>query len=139
MTESDDATTRASRALQPGARCAKHANRAATGLCARCGDYLCGACGRRVAERLYCADCAARLTAEHSRRATYAFVLGLASIHGLFPLAPVALVISGMELTAIQAGEAPLGGQILARAGLIFALCALAIPIGALLLLWGAR
>jgi hypothetical protein len=107
-------------------------------VCGRCGDYLCGACGRRVGERLYCADCATRLTAEHSPRSTHAFVLSLLSIHGLFPLAPVALVLASLELAAIRAGQAPLGGRILAYAGLIFASSALAMPITALLV-WAAR
>jgi hypothetical protein len=131
-------STRAS-ALQAGARCAKHSARAATGVCARCGDYLCGACGRRVAERLYCDACAQRLVGEHSKRSVHALVLGLLGMHGLFFLAPVALVLSGLELGAIRSGEAPLGGRGLARAGLVLGTCGIAIPVSALLLWWVTR
>lgn len=123
--------------LLPGARCASH-DRPATGLCARCGDYLCGACGLRVDDRLYCRGCATRLTAEHSRRATYALVTGLLAMHGVFPLAPVALVLGGSELAAIRAGEAPLGGRLIARAGLVLGACGLAIPVSVLLLWFAA-
>jgi hypothetical protein len=109
----------AASALLPGARCARH-DRPATGVCGRCGDYLCGGCGRRVAERLYCMACAERITSEHSPRAVHAFVLGLLGVVGLFFLAPAAVVLASMELTAIRGGEAPLGGRGLARAGLLF-------------------
>lgn len=128
-----------SSALQAGARCAKHAARAATGVCARCGDYLCGLCGRRVAERLYCQPCSERLTGEHSKRSVHALVLGLLGVHGLFFLAPIALVLSGLELGAIRAGEAPLGGRGLARAGLALGTFGIAIPISILLVWWAAR
>src|SRR5690349_12002555 len=63
-------------ALLPGARCAKHVQRMATGVCSRCGDYLCGLCGRRVELSLCCEGCAEHLTREHSPRAFRAFVLG---------------------------------------------------------------
>jgi hypothetical protein len=118
-------TSSAASALMPGARCAKH-DRPATGLCARCGDYLCGGCGRSVAERLYCAVCAQRLTTQHGERAVYALVLGMLGVTGLFFLAPAAIVLGGMELTAIRSGEAPLGGRGLARAGLWLGVCGLA-------------
>jgi hypothetical protein len=86
---------------------------------------------------LYCGGCATRLTAEHSQRAAYALVTGLLSMHGLFLLAPVALVLGGAELAAIRAGEAPIGGRLIARAGLVLGVCGLAIPISALLI-WAA-
>jgi hypothetical protein len=112
----------AASALMPGARCAKH-DRPATGVCGRCGDYLCGGCGRRVDTRLYCAACAERLTTQHSERAVYAFLLGLLGVTGLVFLAPAALVLATMELSAIAGGEAPIGGRGLARAGLTLGVC----------------
>lgn len=128
----------AASALLPGARCAKH-DRPATGVCGRCGDYLCGGCGRRVAERLYCTACAERLTTEHSSRAATAFVLGLLGVVGLFFLAPAALVLASMELTAIRGGEAPLGGRGLARAGLLLGGCGIAMVASGALLWLGLR
>lgn len=119
--------------LLPGARCAKHAARAATGVCGRCGDYVCAGCGTRSGERLFCEGCAERVTNEHSKRAVHAFVLGLLGVHGLFLLAPVALTLSSLELSAIRSGEAPLGGAGLARAGLALGACGIAIPISVLL------
>jgi hypothetical protein len=128
----------AASALMPGARCARH-DRSATGVCGRCGDYLCGGCGRRVAERLYCSACAERLTHEHSARAVHALVLGLLGVVGLFFLAPAALVLASMELTAIRSGQAPLGGRGLAAAGLILGLCGVAMVASAALLFLALR
>ena len=59
-------------------------------------------------------------------------------MHGVFPLAPVALVLGGSELAAIRAGEAPLGGRLIARAGLVLGACGLAIPVSVLLLWFAA-
>ena len=67
----------AASALLPGAKCRTHAQRPATGVCARCGDYLCGLCGARVGMRLHCTGCARRTIGEHSPRAVYALVIGL--------------------------------------------------------------
>ena len=131
--------TSAAHVLLPGARCAKHGNRTATGVCGRCGDYLCGGCGRRVGERLYCSGCAERITVAHSRRAVYAFVFGLCGVHGLLPLAPAALVLAGLELGAIRDGEAPEGGRGIARAALWLGLCGLLMPLSAALVWIAAR
>lgn len=128
----------AASALMPGARCARH-DRPATGVCGRCGDYLCGGCGRRVGERLYCSACADRITTEHGSRAVTAFVLGLLGVIGLFFLAPAALVLASMELTAIRAGESPLGGRGLARAGLLLGACGSAMLASGALLWLGMR
>ena len=105
-------------ALAPGARCATHGERGATGLCHRCGDYLCGLCAKPLAGRLFCGKCAERLIEGHAPRASRALVLGLLSVHGLFFLAPVAAVLGAQELRAIGAGESPLGGRGLALAAL---------------------
>jgi hypothetical protein len=126
----------AASALQAGARCAVHAEKAATGVCGRCGDYLCGLCGRQVGEGLNCVRCAERVGREHSPRAIRAFVFGLCAVHGLFPLAPVALVLALAELSAIAAGEAPVGGSGFARAGLALGAAGLAMPIGGALVWW---
>lgn len=115
----------ASRGLVPGAACARHAQRVATGVCTRCGDYLCGLCGKRVEARLYCPPCAERLGSEHGRRATYAFVLGLSAVHLLFFLAPIAIALAVLELWEIRAGQSPLGGRGLALAGLWLGVAAL--------------
>jgi hypothetical protein len=115
----------AASALLPGARCATH-DRPATGVCGRCGDYLCGGCGSRVDERLYCRGCAERLITQHGPRAVHALVLGMLGVTGLFFLAPAALVLAGMELTAIRSGESPLGGRGMARAGLALGVCGVA-------------
>jgi hypothetical protein len=117
-------------ALVPGAKCRAHPQRSATGVCARCGDYLCGACGRRVGARLHCVSCATRTLGEHSKRAAYALVIGLCSVlPPLYFLSPVALVLSVLELTAIRDGAAPLGGRAAARAGLLSAVAGLAMPV----------
>lgn len=123
-------------ALSPGARCGAH-GRPATGVCGRCGDYLCGGCGRRVDARLFCERCARRLATEHSRRSVYALVFGLLGAAGLFFLAPVAIVVSSVELHAIRDGEAPLGGRGLARAGLASGVGAMAMA-ASLATLWVA-
>jgi hypothetical protein len=125
--------------LQPGARCAAHQARPATGVCARCGDYLCGACGRRIGDRLHCGTCAERVTREHSRRALRAFVFGLCGVHGLFPLAPVALALAAAELSAIRAGEAPVGGSGFARAGLVLGIAGVLMPVSAALVWYLAK
>jgi hypothetical protein len=119
--------------LSPGAVCAKHAARAATGVCGRCGDFVCEACGRPSGERLYCEGCAERVASEHGKRAVHAFLLGLLGVHGLFVLSPVALTLALLELSAIRSGDAPLGGAGLARAGLALGACGIAIPISVLL------
>jgi hypothetical protein len=123
----------AASALVPGARCATHGQRAATGVCGRCGDYLCGSCGQRVGERLYCIACAQRSTSEHSRRSLHALLLGLVGVHGVFVLAPVALTLATLELGAIRAGEAPVGGAGFARAGVLLGSLGIAMPVSALL------
>ena len=125
MTERSSAAS----ALQAGAHCATHAERMATGVCSRCGDYLCGACGKRVGERLHCARCAERVLREHSPRAVRAFVFGLCGVHGLFVFAPVALALAISELSAIAAGEAPVGGTGFARAGLVLGVMGIVMPI----------
>jgi hypothetical protein len=122
--------------LGAGARCPRHPARAATGVCQRCGDFLCGGCARRLDTRLYCEGCAARLATGHSPRSTHALVLGVLSVHGLFFLAPVAAVLGALELGAIRQGEAPLGGTWLARAGLVLGLCGVAMPVSLLFVLY---
>lgn len=112
-------------ALLPGARCGRHA-RPATGVCARCGDYLCGACGCRVEARLFCEGCAERVATGYSRRAVYALVFGMLAAVGLVFFAPVALVAASMELRAIRDGDAPLGGRGLSHVGLAFGLSGMA-------------
>jgi hypothetical protein len=42
-----------------GARCAVHPDRAAIGVCSRCGDYHCGDCHKLVGARPLCASCRA--------------------------------------------------------------------------------
>lgn len=121
-------------ALQPGARCAAHAERPATGVCSRCGDYLCGLCGKRVGDRLHCVRCADRVVREHSPRSIRAFVIGLCAVHGLFVVAPVALVMALAELSAIDAGEAPVGGKWYARAAMVLGIAGLVIPISGVLM-----
>lgn len=124
----------AASALLPGAKCRVHTQRAATGVCARCGDYLCGLCGKRVADRLHCQRCAERTLGDHSRRSVYALALGLCCVlPPLYFLSPVALVVSVLELSAINDGSAPLGGRGAARVGLITALIGLAMPMSAAL------
>ena len=129
----------AASALVPGARCAMHAERPATGTCARCGDYLCGLCGRRVGPRLHCQGCAERVSREHSRRAATAFVLGLLGVHGLFLLAPAAFALASLELQAIAAGAAPVGGRGLARTALALGACGVCIPLSAALIWFATR
>lgn len=41
----------------PGAPCAYHAGNAASHLCERCGDFMCGLCSTPVEGRLYCPRC----------------------------------------------------------------------------------
>jgi len=125
--------------LLPGARCAVHASRPATGVCNRCGDYLCGLCGRRVGDRLHCPGCAERLTREHSKRALRAFTLGLCGVHGLFFLSPIALVLALVELSAIRNGDAPVGGSGFARAAFVLGACGIVMPLAALLVFWLGR
>lgn len=126
-------------ALSPGARCATHGERGATGLCHRCGDYLCGLCARRLAGRLFCAKCATRLTEGHAPRAARALVLGLLGVHGLFFLAPVAAVLGALELRAIGAGESPLGGRGAALAAFWLGLCGIAMPLSIAAVFLGLR
>lgn len=129
----------AASALVPGARCVQHSSRAATGVCARCGDYLCGLCGRRVGDRLHCQGCAARVTREHSPRASAALVIGLLGACGIFVVAPAALVLAVLELQAIAGGAAPIGGRGLARAGAVLGAAGVLMPLSAVLVWWLAR
>ena len=133
-------TVAASSGLVPGAACARHPQRVATGVCARCGDYLCGLCGRGVEGRLYCVPCAERLSSEHGRRAVHALAVGLASVHLLFFLGPVAIALGGLELWEIRAGKSAQGGRGMALAGVLLGSASLLMAAGAaaLVLFWRA-
>jgi hypothetical protein len=133
--------THAPSGLSPGAACARHAQRVATGVCSRCGDYLCGSCGKRVDDRLYCPPCAERLGSEHGPRAALAFLVGLASVHFLFFLAPIAIALSVLELWEIRAGQSATGGRGLAVGGLVLGVAALLMAASTLVLvlIWRAR
>jgi hypothetical protein len=121
--------SRAASALLPGAKCATHAQRPATGVCTRCGDYLCGGCGRRVGARLYCPPCGERVKQEHGPRAVRSLWMGLLSMHGVVVLAPFAIVFGVLELGDIRDGRAPVGGLWLARVGLYAGILGLVIPL----------
>lgn len=125
--------------LPPGARCPRDVERAATGLCARCGDYVCGSCARRVDDRSYCPPCAERLTSDHSPRAIRAFVLGAIGVHGLFFLSPVALALAISELRAIEAGESSRAGRTFARIALGLGIAGLVMPLSVGAVWWLAR
>lgn len=127
----------APRALAPGALCARHPERAATGRCHACGTHLCGLCARRLADRLYCEACADRTTRGHGSRAARAFVLGVLGVHGLFFLGPIAAVLGALELAAIRAGRSPVGGRGIARAALALGLCGIAMPVSILVVVFG--
>lgn len=43
--------------------CGEHEDRAALGVCARCGTYLCAACGYSVGGQILCIRCHARIPA----------------------------------------------------------------------------
>ena len=126
----------AARALTPGARCARHGERGATGVCHRCGDYLCGLCAKRSEGRLSCEVCAERLTRGHGARAARALVLGLLGVHGLFFLSPVAAVLGAIELRAIRDGDSPVGGRGPARAALALGICGVLMPVSILIVVF---
>ena len=105
--------------------------RGATGLCHRCGDYVCGLCAKRLADHLFCGSCAERLTGGHAPRASRALVLGLLGVNFLFFLAPVATVLAAQELRAIRDGESPLGGRGVALAALWLGLAGIAMALSA--------
>ena len=108
--------------LETGARCATHVDRQATDTCARCGNFVCGACSEHIELQAYCGACAPRFDTkgEHSTRAVAALVLGLLSLMIFcLPLAVPAVILGHMETAAIDRGESPAGGRNLARGGLI--------------------
>lgn len=48
--------------LRPeGAHCARHFDKPATGICARCGDFLCAACALPRQQKIYCYKCIAKI------------------------------------------------------------------------------
>ncbi len=95
---------------EPGALCAVHPSAQAVQTCSRCGCFGCAACKSESPE--LCATCyrrpADRLHA--SQRAKVAFALSVLALHGLVPLALVALWLCAREAAAIAAHAAPRGG-----------------------------
>ena len=84
--------------MQPDLRCYHHPERAATGQCDRCGDYLCTNCVCTWAEQQLCPSCLQQLDrpelGERGRKACIANLIGAAFLlFGLFPSYPSTLAI----------------------------------------------
>jgi hypothetical protein len=95
----------------PSPLCAVHEGSPALFTCSRCGAFACSACKTDV--EAVCFACWSR-PAERlgsSRRARGAFMLSVLALHGLVPLAPVALWLVEKERVAIAGNAAPRGGE----------------------------
>jgi hypothetical protein len=101
------------------ARCAKHAEAPAVGICPRCGTFLCAACGVPFENAVLCSPCFERNTREPraSSQAWASLYLGLGGLVFGFVPGLVGLVLAYRELERIRLGESPPGGRALARAG----------------------
>lgn len=101
------------------ARCAKHAEAPAVGICPRCGTFLCDACGVSFEGTVLCSPCFERNAREPgvSSQAWAALYLGLGGLTCGFVPGLVGLVLAYRELERIRLGESPPGGRALARAG----------------------
>jgi hypothetical protein len=95
----------------PSALCAVHPGSPALFTCTRCGAFACSACKARVED--VCLACWSRPSErlDSSRRARSAFFLAVLALHGLVPLAPVALWLVERERAAIASHAAPRGGE----------------------------
>jgi len=101
------------------ARCAKHAETPAVGVCPRCGTFLCAACAVPFESAALCSPCFERAVREPgvSSQAWAALYLGLGGLTCGFVPGLVGLVLAYRELERIRLGESPPGGRALARAG----------------------
>jgi hypothetical protein len=76
------------------AMCAEHEDRAALGVCARCGTYLCAACGYSVSGQTICIRCHARLATDPGK------LRNLRTVGILFIVSAVLSSIGGAALLA---------------------------------------
>jgi hypothetical protein len=88
-----------------------HESSAAQFTCSRCGAFGCSAC--KTSLEAVCLACYARPSQRlgASRRARVALLLSVFALHGLVPLAAVALWLVEKERAAIAEHAAPRGGE----------------------------
>ncbi len=94
-----------------GALCGEHPEVAATGICDRCGRFLCHDCTREKPRGVFCPPCGARFLSniDASWSAIAAVILSFASL-GCSPLGVVAILFALKDLAFIRMGKAPPGG-----------------------------
>lgn len=102
-----------------GARCALHSTSPASGVCDRCGAFVCFNCETLFEGKRYCPNCAKKMVqplVRGSNQAYAAVVLGVMGLHCMFPLGIVGLVLGFLEEGAINRGESPEAGRGLVKA-----------------------
>jgi hypothetical protein len=97
----------------PAAMCAEHPDRAAQGMCARCGTFVCPACGYLVEAQIVCAPCSRRVDVGKTKHVplvgTLLVVSGLGgTLLGLAGTAMAGVIIYGM-MPALQESGYPGG------------------------------
>jgi hypothetical protein len=126
-------------------RCAAHPNNAATDVCERCGDFMCGVCRTAVEGRRYCPRCFDILFTRGSLLFThrafnlpaYSLTLGILSLVGcycslgLFSLpAGIIAIILGVNSLREIARRPDLPGRGRAIWGIVFGALGLLVSVG---------
>jgi hypothetical protein len=88
----------------PAAMCAEHPERAAQGVCARCGTFVCHACGFLVERQIVCAPCSRRVDVGKAKQVPLLGVLMIASGVGGTALGLFALAFAGIIVVEIMRG-----------------------------------
>lgn len=107
--------------LDSNALCAAHPDVPATGVCRRCGGFLCAGCSRPYQQDVMCGDCYARLwfAPEVSKLAWAAFWLSILGMVAFLVPGVFAWMVAEVELRRIARGESPPGGKTFAQSARI--------------------
>lgn len=94
-----------------GARCAQHPETPASGLCDRCGAFVCFECELPWENRSYCPPCSHRVKGLFggSWFSIFAAIAAFLSL-GCGALGLVAIVLAAVDLARIAAGHGQRGG-----------------------------
>lgn len=88
----------------PAAMCAEHPDRAAEGVCARCGTFVCHSCGFLLERQIVCVPCSRRVDVGKAKHVPLVGVLMIASGVGGTALGLFALAFAGLIVVEIMRG-----------------------------------
>jgi hypothetical protein len=80
--------------------CASHPSEASSGVCERCGDFLCAACSRFLDYRRYCERCVSRMR-EQSRERDRRVLVTVIGLLALVHLGPWLLLLLAAALESL--------------------------------------